>query len=133
MSRTISSTGISSTLRSAFSRVEVAGERGIREIVDLLVQEQHLQRRQVGPEQALLPHHQGDLPQEGGVTPEGGVSQHADLPAAGVEQAGEHLERRRLLRADWPEKANNLARLAGERDPVDGVSLESLSPEQALQ
>jgi len=63
----------------------------------------------------------------------GCVAEHASLTAGHVEQAGEHLECRRLAGAVREEEAHDLARRDLERDAVDGSHLARPPPDEALR
>ena len=60
------------------------------------------------------------------------MAEDARLARGRVEQAGEHLQRRRLAGAVRAEEADDLARLDLERDHVDRTHLAGLAADEAL-
>ena len=102
-----------------------------RYLVDGAVQLEGIGHRDVPDELVALPHHQRHLAKEGGITVPGLEAKDARLAGAGVEEAGEHLKRRRLACPVRPEEANDLALPDLERDAGHGDDLAHLSPEQA--
>src|SRR6202021_1845041 len=91
--------------------------------VDGAVQLQRLARREVPPELVLLAHDEGELPPEGVLPLPGPEAHDPGVAARRVEEAGEHLEDRRLPRAVRAEEADQLPLLDAEGDAVGGAGL----------
>jgi len=80
-----------------------------------------------------IAHHERHPPQVVALALGRHVAEHRHLAAGGVEQAGEHLQRRRLARAVRAEEADDLARLDLERDAVDGADIAPPPPDETAQ
>ena len=100
--------------------------------VDRAVELERVERREIPLQLVAIPHHERDLAQVVLLAPGRDVSEHPPLARRGVEEAGEHLQRRRLAGAVRAEEADDLARADLERDPVDGGDVARLPPEEAL-
>ena len=84
-------------------------------------------RGQVPPELVLLAHHQRELAAEGIGPLPGHKTEDPRFAARGIDQPGEHLERRRLARAVGAQEGDHLAGLDREADLIDGADLAVLA------
>ena len=100
--------------------VKGAAVLGVREPIDRSVQLERVNHGNIPVEPIALAHHKGDLPQEHLLTPPGDVPQDTHVPGGGIEEAGEHFERRRLARSIGSEEADHLAGLYVKRDVING-------------
>src|SRR5262249_12908082 len=103
-----------------------------RNAVDRPVQLVRVERRQIPLQLVTVPHDERDPAQEGALTPRRDEAEHERLAAAWVQEAREHLQRRRLAGPVRPEEADDLARLDRERNLVDRTDLPRLAPDEAL-
>ena len=92
-----------------------------------------LARRQVPQELLLLPHDEGDAPEEVGLARRGARAADLDDPRGGDEQAREHLERRGLAGPVRAEEADALAGGDLEGDPLDGLHGLVLAAHEGLE
>ena len=95
----------SSSISSSRVRAEVVA----RQPVDRAVQLERVERRQVPLELVAVAHHERHPAQVLALAPRRDVAEHAALAGGRVEQAGEHLQRRRLAGAVRAEEADHLA------------------------
>ena len=102
-----------------------------RERVDLAVQRETVGGGQVPPQLVLLAHDQRELAAEGVEAVPRHEAEHAGAAAGRIDQAREHLERRRLAGAVGAEEGDHLARLDGEGDAVHRPDLLVAAAEQA--
>jgi hypothetical protein len=94
-------------------------EVAARLAVDVAVELERFDHRNVPPQQALLSQHHADVLGIGDALPPGGVAEDVDLAGGGSENTGQHLDRRRLARAVGAQEAEHLAAVDGEADAVD--------------
>jgi hypothetical protein len=90
-------------------------------------------QREVPPQLGALAEDDPDLPGDRLALALGGEAEHLHPPGAGVEDAGQHLDRGRLPRPVGPEAADHLPPGDGERDPVDGADLGGAPIEEVAQ
>ncbi len=113
------------------------GQRGlvglVVDLVDALVQVQRLIGRQVPPQLVLLAHDDGELHLEGFLALPGGEAEHAGLPAAGVQDAREHLERGGLAGAVGPRKPTISPSSICKRDLAHGIFGQLFAVEEVLK
>ena len=107
-------------------------ELGPRDPVDRPVQLERVERGQVPLELVAIPHHERDPAEEVALALGRHMAEDASLARGRVEQAGEHLQRRRLAGAVRAEEADDLTRLDLERDHVDRTHLAVLATDEAL-
>src|SRR5690606_21009464 len=90
-------------------QLDELGERAAvlvgRDLVDGAVELEGLRRREVPEELLLLAGHEHDGPKEIALAPKGDAAAHRDRTRGGMQQAGEHLERRGLPRPVGAEEA----------------------------
>ncbi len=89
-----------------------------RHLVDVAQQVERVLQREVPPELDALAEHRADLPGELDPAPRRVEPADRDPPGRGDEDAGQHLDRRRLAGAVRPEVAEQLAALDLEGDLV---------------
>ena len=106
-------------------------EVGARDPVDRPVQLERVERGQVPLELVAVAHHERDPAEEVALAPGRHVAEDAGLARGRVEQAGEHLQRRRLAGAVRAEEADDLARRDLEGDRVDSAHLTRRAADEA--
>ncbi len=100
------------------------------DVVDRPVQEERLFRGEIPHELLTVAEHQCDAALERRATRPGFEPRDPHLPARGVEQAGEHLQRGRLAGAVGSEKGDDLAGLDLEADLAHRLHLAVAGAEQ---
>ncbi len=103
-----------------------------RQAVDGPVELERVERRQIPLELVAVAHDERDPAQELTLALRGYASEHARLARRRIEQAGEHLQRRRLAGTVRAEEADHLARPDVERDAVDRAHLARRPAEEPL-
>jgi hypothetical protein len=86
--------------------------------VDLLEDQERIGGRDVPHQLRAVAHEERHPAQEVALPAPWHVTQHRRFSAGGIEQARQHLERRRLSRPVRPEEADHLTGIDAERDAV---------------
>ena len=87
---------------------------------------------QIPDQLVAVAHDQRDLAQEIALASKGLETQDAHIPVTGIQQAGEHLQRRRLAGAVGPEEADDLAGLHVEGHCLHRLDVARAAVEQTL-
>ncbi len=102
-------------------------------LVQVAVQHERVRGGEIPDELRFLPHHEADLLLEGAPALVRGEAEHLAGTGRGREDAGEHLQGRRLAGAVGPQESYEAPLGDGEADAIHGVHLLPLAPEDALQ
>jgi hypothetical protein len=105
---------------------------GAVEPVDRAVQLEGVECRNVPLQLVPVPHHHRHPPEVLALATRGHMAEHARLTARRIEQAREHLQRRRLACAVWAKEPDHLTGGDLERDGVDGADVPRLAADEAL-
>src|SRR5574341_343306 len=111
--------------------VQHPAEFFLRHVVDGLIDEERLHRREVPQQLIALAHYERELREVVPLPLVGREPQNVDLPGSGIEQPGEAFERGGLARAVRPEETDDLALRDMERNAVHRSDRLVLPPEQA--
>ena len=102
--------------------IDAAAGLPVGDAVDGGIDGQGVERRQIPDQLLLLPHHQGDRPQEGGLAAGRHMPGHRHRAAARMDQAAEHLEGGGLASAVGAEEPHHLAGLDREVERPDRLN-----------